>query len=404
MILLGSIIAIGPMSIDLYLPAFPELTRSFDVSESMVQLTLTGFLVGLAIGQLIVGPLSDAVGRRRPLLVGMIAYAVASVLCALAPTIELLAAGRFLQGLVGSTGSVLALALVRDLVDGPMVARVISRLILVIGIAPVLAPTLGGILLPVTGWRGIFVTLAIFGAIMAVVVAVFVKETLPAERRNREGITGSLRSYRTVITDKWYVAYASISVLGFVMIFGYVSGAPFAYQEVYGVSPQVFGFLFGGTAIGMVVASQVNARLVLRIPPLRVLARTVPVTAIAGLVLVLTQTTGAFGIVGLAVPMAVVVGSFGLILPNAGALALNRHPESAGTAASLVGTGQFAIGGFVGPLIGAAGGGTSPVPMAVLIAAAALGLTVLATLLARRDTEAMSTVRLDTDDEASLVH
>lgn len=401
MILLGSIIAIGPMSIDLYLPSFPELTRSFGVSESTIQLTLTAFLAGLAVGQLVVGPLSDTVGRRPPLLVGMIGYSIASVLCAVAPTIEVLIAGRFLQGLVGSTGMVLALALVRDLVDGPMMARVISRLILVIGVAPVLAPTLGGQLLPITGWRGLFAVLAAFGVIMAVVVAVFVKETLPADRRNREGIAGTVRSYRSVITDRRYLAYAMISVLGFLMIFAYVSGSPFVYQEIYGVSPQVFGVLFGSTALSMVIISQLNARLVMRTPPLQVLARAVPVTVTAALVLLLTASTGAFGVIGIAVPLIVMFGSFGLILPNAGALALNRHPKSAGTAASLVGTSQFAIGGVAGPAIAAAGGGESPVPMAVVIVVAALGVTTLALVSARRDRTAMATVPTE---EASLVH
>ncbi|WP_020573142.1 Bcr/CflA family multidrug efflux MFS transporter [Actinopolymorpha alba] len=379
-LLLGSITAIGPMSIDLYLPAFPELTRSLHTTEPMVQLTLTACLVGLAIGQAVVGPLSDAIGRRRPLLVGMAGYAVASVLCALAPSIEALTIGRFLQGFAGSAGAVLAQALVRDLVDGPMVARILSRLMLVMGVAPVLAPTLGGQLLRLTGWRGVFWVLAVFGVIMTGVVAAFVKETLPEERRRRGGVAATFRTYRRIVADRRYVGYAAVSALGFLAIFGYVSGSPFAYQEVHNVSPQAFGLLFGINSIGLVAASQLNARLVLRMPSFKILRRAVPVTVAGALALVFTTITGAFGLVGLSVPLFVVVASLGLVLPNSGALALNRHPESAGTAAALVGMTQFVVGAFAGPFIGSMGVGTA-VPMAGVIGAGALGMLVIALVL-----------------------
>ncbi len=380
-LLLGSITAIGPLSIDLYLPAFPELSRSLQTSETMVQLTLTGCLVGLATGQTVFGPLSDSLGRRRPLLVGMVGYALASVLCALAPSIEALAAGRFLQGFAGSAGAVLAQALVRDLVEGPLVASVLSRLILVIGVAPVLAPTLGGWLLGHTGWRGLFWALAGFGAIMTGVVAAFVRESLPHERRRRLGVVSTLRGYRQVLTDRRYVGYAAVSACGFLAIFGYVSGSPFAYQQVHGVSPQAFGLLFGINGLGLVIASQLNAWLVLRIPSFVIMRRVVPVTVAGALALVVTTTTGAFGVAGLAVPLFVVMSSLGLVLPNSGALALNRHPESAGTAAALVGLTQFVVGALAGPFIGLVGGHTA-VPMAAVMAVGTLGMVLIVTRLA----------------------
>ncbi|HEY6737924.1 MAG TPA: multidrug effflux MFS transporter [Actinopolymorphaceae bacterium] len=382
-LLLGSITAIGPMSIDLYLPAFPELRTSLHTSASMIQVSLTTFLIGLAVGQMVVGPLSDAIGRRRPLLVGMTGYALASVFCALAPNVESLLAGRALQGFFGSVGAVLAQALVRDLFDGPLVARILSRLLLVMGVAPVLAPTLGGQLLTVTGWRGLFWVLTLFGVVMAVVVAVFVRETLPAEHRNRGGVRESIQGYRRVLSDRLYLAYGGISVLGFFLIFGYVSGSPFAYQTVHGVSPQLFGVLFGANAVGMVVASQVNARLVLKMSSFTILSRAVPVTVVAVLTLIVTTTTGAFGLLGLAVPLFVMMTSIGLILPNSGALALNRHPRSAGTAAAMVGMSQFVVGSLAGPAIGAFGAGTAT-PMVVVIAVGAAGMATIVLLAARR--------------------
>lgn len=382
-LLLGSITAIGPMSIDLYLPAFPELADSLQVGESMVHLTLTACLIGLAIGQAIVGPMSDALGRRRPLLVGLVGYTVASVACAIAPTALALVTARFAQGLLGAAGLVIAQALVRDIVSGRMVARVLSRLILVMGMAPVLAPALGGQLLVFTGWRGVFWVLVGFGVVMGVIVAMFVPETLPVERRRTGGVTDALGSYARLLSDRRFLAHIGIGGLGFVLIFGYVSGSPFAYQEVHGISPQLFGVLFGMNAVGMVIASQINARLVLTLEPVRILRTAVPVTAGAAVVLLVTTATGAFGLAGLMVPLFVVMTSIGFILSNNGAMALNRHPESSGTAAALLGSGQFAVGAFAGPLIGAVDTGTA-LPMSLAMLIGAVGMATLAILLARR--------------------
>lgn len=382
-LLLGSITAIGPMSIDMYLPSFPDLTESLGTNESMVQLTLTACLIGLGLGQLLIGPLSDAIGRRRPLVVGMVGYALASVGCALAPTVTVLAGARFVQGLAGAAGLVIAQALVRDMVEGPAVARVLSRLMLVIGVAPILAPVVGGQLLTLTGWRGLFWVLAGFGAVMTLVVATCVRETLPVGRRRLGGVADALGSYRTLVRDRRFVAYGLICGLGFASIFGYVSGSPFAYQEVHSVSPQLYGVLFGMNSVGMVVATQVNARLVLTVAPFAVLARAVPVAFLAGIALVLTTATGAFGVAGLAVPLFVLVSSLGLVLPNAQAMALDRHPESAGTAAALLGSAQFGVGAIAGPLVGVAGTETA-VPMSLVITVGAAGMVAITALVAGR--------------------
>lgn len=384
-LLLGSITAVGPLSIDLYLPAFPELARQLETSESAIQLSLTACLIGLALGQAVNGPLSDRIGRRLPLLVGMSGYTVASVLCAVAPSVTVLTGARFLQGVTGAAGIVVAQALVRDVVSGPQVARLLSRLMLVSGVAPILAPTLGGQLLRFTGWRGIFVVLAVFGAVMVVVIALFLRETLPAERRHAGGAGEVLSSYAAVLRDRRFVAYVLTCGLGFAVIFGYVSGSPFAYQEVHGLSPQQFGLLFGLNSVGFVLSSQLNARLVLRHEPIRLLRRGVPVTAAAAVLLVLTTTTGAFGVVGLAVPLFFVMSSLGLVIPNAAALALNRQPKRAGTAAALVGMSQSVVGAVAGPLVGI-GGSDSAVAMGVVIAAGGFGALGLVVLVSRRET------------------
>lgn len=387
-LLLGSIIAVGPLSIDLYLPAFPELVDSLGATETRIQLTLTACLVGLALGQFLSGPISDAVGRRRPLLVGMAGYAVASTLCALAPNAEVLTATRFLQGMTGAAGLVIAQALVRDQVSGVAVARVMSLLMLVIGVAPILAPVLGGQLLLLTGWRGLFWVLTAFGVIMTVVVAVFVRETLPVERRQTGGIRNAARSYRGLTRDRRFMAYLVASGLGFAVIFGYVSGSPFVYQEIHGVSPQAFGMLFGLNSLGLVAGSQLNARLVLSYSPLQILRVAVLISSVGSLALLATTSTGAFGLAGLVAPLFVVVSSLGLVLPNAGALAMDLHPESAGTAAALLGTSQSVVGAVAGPLVGAAGAG-SAVPMAVVMTAGAVGAALVTTLVGRRARLAM---------------
>ena len=383
-ILLGSIIAVGPMSIDLYLPAFPQLTELLQTGARSVQLSLTAFLIGMAVGQIVIGPLSDAVGRRKPLVIGMIAYTLASLLCMISPTIEVLIASRLLQGLSGSVGAVMALALVRDMFDGPQLARMMSRLILVMGAAPVFAPMLGGWLLNLTGWRGLFGVLAGFGLVMTVVVAVFVSETLHTADRQHPGVRQTARSYRQVLADRRYLGYAAIQVSGFVLIFGYVSGSSFAYQEVHQVSEQVYGMLFGLNAVGQVIASQVNAWLVLRRDAASILRRTLPVTVLGAAALVLTTTTGFGGLSGLAVPMFVIMTTVGLILPNAGALALNRHPHNAGTAAAFVGMAQFAIGSLVGPVVSSFGTG-SAAPMAIVIAVGVTSMVLLSVVVGASD-------------------
>lgn len=387
-LVLGALSAIGPLTIDAYLPALPALSAEMGATDSQAQLTITGLLLGLGLGQLLVGPLSDAVGRRKPLLVGLAAHGLMSVLCALAPSITLLAVTRTLQGLAGAAVAVVSMAVVRDLFSGIKAAQLLSRLMLVVGVAPILAPSIGSALLSFTSWRGIFVVLAVVAVALFVLAVVALPETLPAVRRQPGNIRGSLRAYRVLFTDRLFVVMVLVSGLMFATLFAYISGAPFILQELYGLSPAEFGVAFSVNAVGLVVLTQVNPLLVKRYSPVRVLLASVIISTAGAAALVLTTVTGFGGFVGFMVPLFFVVSAAGLAFPNAPAIALNRHGESAGSAAALLGASQFMIGGAIAPLVGALADGT-PVPMAgVILGASALALVCF--LSARRRLDAIS--------------
>jgi len=373
-LVLGALSAIGPLTIDAYLPALPALSAEMGATDSQAQLTITGLLLGLGLGQLLVGPLSDAVGRRKPLLVGLAAHGLMSVLCALAPSITLLAVTRTLQGLAGAAVAVVSMAVVRDLFSGIKAAQLLSRLMLVVGVAPILAPSIGSALLSFTSWRGIFVVLAVVAVALFVLAVFALPETLPAVRRQPGNVRGSLRAYRVLFTDRLFVVMVLVSGLMFATLFAYISGAPFILQELYGLSPAEFGVAFSVNAVGLVVLTQVNPLLVKRYTPVRVLLASVIISTTGAAALVLTTVTGFGGFLGFMVPLFFVVSAAGLAFPNAPAIALNRHGESAGSAAALLGAAQFMIGGAIAPLVGALANGT-PVPMAgVILGASALAL------------------------------
>src|SRR6266702_6980044 len=258
-IVLGALTAFGPMSIDMYLPAFPALTRHFHATEAQVQLTLTACLAGLALGQLLYGPVSDALGRRRPLYAGLAAYAAASALCVVAPSVTVLTGLRLVQGLGGAAGIVIARAVVRDLYSGVAAARFFSLLMLVTGLAPMLAPILGGLLLRFTSWRGVFIILAIIGTLLLLSAATSLGETLPPERRQSGGIRITLATFYRLLTNRSFIGYALPCGLAFAAMFAYISGSPFVLQTSYGISPQLFSIIFGTNAFGLVTAGLVNS-------------------------------------------------------------------------------------------------------------------------------------------------
>ncbi|MGR8010811.1 multidrug effflux MFS transporter [Streptomyces hypolithicus] len=382
-LILGGLTALPPLSMDMYLPALPDVTDSLRAPAATVQLTLTACLAGMALGQLVVGPMSDRFGRRRPLLLGMIVYVVATAICAFAPTIELLIAFRLLQGLAGAAGIVIARAMVRDLYDGVEMARFFSTLMLISGVAPVIAPVIGSQVLRITDWRGVFAVLTVIGTLLTLVVARWLHETLPVERRHEGGVRQALHTMRGLLTDRVFTGYTLTGGLAFAALFAYISASPYVVQEIYGASPQTFSLLFAINSIGLISVGQINGKLLVgRVSMDRVLALGLALIATASLALLL-MTAGVFGEVGL-VPIAaglfVLMSAMGLALPNTNTLALTRTPHAAGSASALLGTSTFLTGAIASPLVGVAGEHTA-VPMAVVQLTCALAaLTAFVTL------------------------
>ncbi len=376
MLVLGSLSALPALSMDMYLPALPDVGDALGTGATTVQLSLTACLLGLGLGQLVVGPMSDQLGRRRPLLVGMVCYVVASLACALAPTAEALIAFRLVQGLAGAAGIVIARAVVRDLYDGLAMARFFSSLMLISGVAPILAPVLGGQLMRVTNWRGIFVVLVVMGTLLVLIVARWLPETLPRERRDAGGVPTALRTMGGLFGDRVFTGYLLAGSLTFAALFAYISASPFVVQEIYGASPQTFSLIFMANSIGLVGMSQVNGKILVgRVSLNRVMAVGFAVITLAATAL-LVMTSGVLGRPGLlpiSIGLFVMMAAMPLVLPNANSQGLMRTPHAAGSAAALLGASQFFVGAVASPLVGIAGEDTA-IPMAVV----QLGVVLLA--------------------------
>ncbi|MCW2542095.1 MAG: Bcr/CflA family drug resistance efflux transporter [Frankiales bacterium] len=368
LLIVGSLSAFGPLCIDMYLPALPDIGDDLHTSASAVQVSLTACLVGLAVGQMIVGPLSDRWGRRRPLFFGLAAFVIASLCCALSPNIMTLIGLRFVQGFGGAAGIVVSRAIVRDQYSGTAAARFFSMLMLVTGAGPILAPQIGAGVLQLGSWRFLFLALAVAGSVLIAIAAVRLPETLPVEERSAGGVAATLRAMRVVATDRNFLVNALACSLAFGAIFAYVAGSSFALENVYGLSPQMFSLAFALNAVGMISASQVNGYLVARIGSARLLTYGLIGLSSAGAVLLVFVSTNHFGLAGIISCMFVLLTSLGFIGPNATALALNDFPDSAGSASALLGMVQFGTGAAVAPLVGL--GGTHDVlPMAIVMAA-----------------------------------
>jgi DHA1 family bicyclomycin/chloramphenicol resistance-like MFS transporter len=368
-LLLGALIALGPLSIDLYLPALPDLTADLAASPSAVQLTLTGMLVGLGLGQLVIGPLTDIYGRRRPLLIGIFLNIASALLCAVAPSIVVLDLLRLVQGVGAAAASVVAMAVVRDLFTGRAAAAVISRLIMVMGLAPVLAPSLGSAVLELGSWRTVFLVLAGLGVLLATLAAFGLKETLPEERRAAPGLRTTLQGYGELLRDPTLVGFMLVASLTMAAVFAYVSGASFVLQDGFGLDERTFGLVFGIGAVGLIVSSQVNVVLLRRYSSGAILSTALAVAAVGGVMLLIDAVTGLGGLLGILVPIWVVLAMVALCGPNATALALADHGRRAGAASALLGAAQFATGALIAPLTGLGEPG-SAVPMAAAIAGA----------------------------------
>lgn len=376
-LLLGLMVAIGAFTTDMYLPSLPEVASDLGASESGAKFTITATLIGAALGQFVIGPLTDRYGRRMPALIGIGVHIVASLVCVFTYDLVPLIALRIIQGIGNAAAGVVAVAVIRDKLSGAQAAAVLSRLVLVIGLAPLLAPTVGGAIANLWGWRAVFVALAIYGVALAFVVWRFLPETLPAERRLQGPPLAALRSYRVLMRDRQFVSFALLPGLGMAAIFAYVAASPFVIRQGYGLTEQQFALLFAVTGLGLVIGAQVNASLVRRFAPLRLLRLALPISVLMSGVLVVMAAFDLGGLPGLIAPLWLLMAVNAFVAPNASAVALARHGERAGAAAALIGVSQFGVAGVVASLAGLFG--SSALAMTLTIATAmVLSIGVLA--------------------------
>lgn len=391
-VLLGALTALGPFTVDLYLPAFPVLEADFETTSAAIQLTLTGTMIGFAVGQLVVGPLSDKVGRRLPLIAVTALHVLASAAAALAPTLVTLGAARFFMGVGAAAGGVVAMAIVRDLFGGRRLVVMLSRLALISGVAPVVAPLIGSALLIVMPWQGIFVVLSVYGVVMLVSTVFFIPETLPPARRHDSGATTARQRYRSVLSDRVFLGVLVIGGMNFSGLFSYLSASPFLFQEGYGFDPQAYGLLFAVNSLGIVFGVQAASRLAARFGPQWVLAFSTAGTVFFGAAIIVTDALG-LGLWGTVVPLFLFITSVGFGFPCVQVLALDRHGKAAGTAASLLGAVNFGVAGLISPLVGwfsASAGITATTMAAVMVGCGLLSVLALWVIVRPRTVQALT--------------
>lgn len=390
-LLLGSLGILGPFTIDMYLPSFPTIVEDYGTSASLVQISLTTCLLGLGLGQLIIGPMSDVLGRRKPLLIFLLLYLVASVTCAFAPSIYLFIAARFLQGFAAAGGIVISRAIVRDNYSGRELTKFFSLLMLVGNLGPIVAPIVGGGVLAFTNWNGVFIVLAVVGLVLFFTVSAKLEESLPVEKRVPSNLSQILRNFGLLLKDREFLGYALTQGFMIAGIFAYVSGVPFVYQNIYGVSPQIFSLLFGVNGLALILGTQSVGRL----------ADIIPERTFLKIGLFLSTTAGAFLLTALllkapllavAIPIFFLVCSIGIIATSSFALALESQGHIAGSASALLGVLPFVLGSITSPLVGVAGE-YSAIPMGVVILSASLLALLSYFGLVRRATLRVQTVK-----------
>ncbi|SHN07587.1 MFS transporter, DHA1 family, bicyclomycin/chloramphenicol resistance protein [Pseudomonas asturiensis] len=380
-LILGSLSAFGPLAIDFYLPGFPAMALYFATDEKHVQLTLAAYFLGLSLGQLAYGPVADRFGRRIPMLVGVSLFTLASVACAFAPSLEWLIGARFVQALGGCAGMVLSRAIVSDKCNAVESAKVFSQLMLVMGLAPILAPMLGGVLVGAYGWQSIFICLTLFSALCLTAVALGLPESMP-DSTPRQPLSGALRQYGRLLTDRVFIGHALTGGIAMAGMFAYVAGSPFVFIKLYGVPAEHYGWLFGMNAAGFILVAQINARILRKAGPAFLLTRTVWVYLAAGLVLLGITALRTEALWPLLVPLFICVASLGCIIPNASACAMNGQWARAGSASALLGCLQFSVAAAAASLVGVLHDGTAT-PMALVISLCGV-LSVSASVYTRR--------------------
>ncbi len=371
-LLLGVLTAVGPLSTDMYLPAFPDIEASLGGRPGTAQITLATWFAGLAVGQITQGTLADRYGRRTPLIVGTAIYALANAGCALAPDLWTLAGLRFVAAFGGSAGMVIPRAVVRDLADGHAAARLMSKLMLVMGVAPILAPTLGGLVLTVAPWHAIFWITAAYGAVCSLLVWKLLPDTLPVERRIRVGLFGLLPRFAGIVRDRVFMAWTLTGSFGMFSMFAYIGGSSPVLIQRYHFSPPQYGMLFGLSAGMFILGSQINPRILPRYGAARVVRVSVTVFLAAAAVLLasaILDVGGAYAVVG---PVMVIMGSMGFVMANTAVGALSRYASQAGSASALMGTMQFCLAALSGVLVGLFTDGTAR-GMAALMLLGAVG-------------------------------
>jgi DHA1 family bicyclomycin/chloramphenicol resistance-like MFS transporter len=365
LLILGALSAFGPLAVDFYLPSFPALAKAFGTDVERVQLSLAAYFVGLALGQLAYGPLADRFGRRKPLLLGVALFALASLACAVAPSLEWLIGARFVQALGGCAGMVISRAVVRDLCDPIHSAKVFSQLMLVMGIAPIMAPGMGGLLLSHFGWPSIFICLTVFSVLCLLAITLWLPESMPKDMP-RAPLNKALGNYRGLLSDWPFMGYALTGGFAMAGMFAYIAGSPFIFIELYGVAPEHYGLLFGGNALGFILVAQLNAKLVARYGPIRLLKRGVWLYLSFGLILLLVALARMPLLWPLLIPLFGCIACLGVLLPNASACAMAGQGQHAGSASALLGSVQFVIAATTASLVGVLHDGSAR-PVALLI-------------------------------------